>query len=237
MNEIKNPHAVALGRLGGIKGGASKSKAKKKASKENGKKGGGRRCSVEGCGRPHEGKGFCPAHLFRFNKHGDAMKGIPIINSKKARIDFVKNNFHIFYDVSALGCWEWNRSFFVKTGYGRIKVGNKTRLAHRLSYEIHRGDIPAGMLVCHTCDNRKCVNPDHLFLGDHQANTDDCAQKGRRANLKGVQCPWSKLSVHQVQEIRRRYAQGETQLALGVEFGVSQTNVGRIVNRKTYSNI
>lgn len=81
------------------------------------------------------------------------------------------------------GCWLWTGSVG-SHGYGQLSIpGKAPETAHRVSYRLHNGEIPAGMLVCHKCDNPVCVNPDHLFLGAPQVNALDCKAKGR--NTKG----------------------------------------------------
>jgi hypothetical protein len=77
------------------------------------------------------------------------------------------------------GCWIWCGGTRVKSGYGGIKVNGKTISTHRYSYQLHYGAIPAGLFVCHKCDNPKCINPDHLFLGTNSDNMKDAYNKGR----------------------------------------------------------
>lgn len=79
------------------------------------------------------------------------------------------------------GCWLWMATADEK-GYGHFGIAaGKARKAHRVSYELFVGPIPAGQIVCHKCDNPSCVNPEHLFIGSHQDNADDRGAKGRTA--------------------------------------------------------
>lgn len=80
--------------------------------------------------------------------------------------------------VTESGCWEWQR-YRLWTGYGRMTVDGRMTNAHRVAYELYVGPIPAGLLLCHKCDNPPCCNPEHLFPGTHQDNMDDARSKGR----------------------------------------------------------
>lgn len=97
--------------------------------------------------------------------------------------------FHGRYVVDEVtGCWNWTRGKF-RHGYGAIAHGKRTLKAHRVSYMLHIGEIPEGMLVCHKCDNPQCVNPEHLFLGTPKDNTQDMILKGRKVVLRGEDNP------------------------------------------------
>jgi hypothetical protein len=93
-----------------------------------------------------------------------------------------------------------------------------------------------GIFVCHTCDNRKCVNPDHLFLGDIVINTLDMNAKGR--NARGSMCPIAKLNEEKVAEIRRLNATGNyTKIGLARTYGVSFTTINNLIKRKSWKHV
>ena len=122
------------------------------------------------------------------------------------------------------GCWEWVGPVN-DSGYGIIS-GNR---AHRVSFEIHYGDIPDGLFVCHKCDNRRCVRPDHLFLGTHSENMLDMVMKGRSGKV-GEMNPQAKLSDSDVDEIKRRAESGERHRVIAADFGVSRQHVSSIAS-------
>ena len=102
-------------------------------------------------------------------------------------------------------CWVWLRP--AKRGYGVISVNNKLQYVHRVSYQIHKGPIPEGMVVMHSCDNRACINPAHLSVGTQEDNLNDMRLKGRGSPPPrqgfGNRSPNHKLSEVEVMEIRR----------------------------------
>jgi DNA-binding XRE family transcriptional regulator len=124
------------------------------------------------------------------------------------------------------GCWEWLGSVNAG-GYGQVRRGprpGKLWSVHRFSWILFHGDIPKGFHVCHKCDNRKCVNPDHLFLGTRAQNMRDMVRKNRQAT--GINHGLAKVEDHIVEEIKRLYAEGHrTQQELADQFGLHQTTI------------
>lgn len=133
------------------------------------------------------------------------------------------------------GCWEW-RGALNTGGYGMQVIQYRNTLAHRVSWELHNGPIPSGLLVCHRCDNRRCVRPDHLFLGTDADNFADMRAKGRHP--RGEQHGRRRLTAAQVVEIRERYAAGGVRLLdLSREFGVSQALLSLIVRGRKWAHL
>lgn len=134
-------------------------------------------------------------------------------------------------------CWLW-KGACIKKGYGQVGWFDRLELAHRVSYELSTGKAPGELFVLHKCDNRRCCNPAHLFLGTNTDNMRDMEQKGRGVHLKGERHVNHKLTDAQVVEIRQRYASGsETLSALGREYGVSNVQIGQIVHNKQRKDV
>lgn len=134
------------------------------------------------------------------------------------------------------GCWLWTASVAGK-GYGQIKIPRQRRqvYAHRLSWLIHKGHLPDRMHVCHTCDNPRCVNPDHLFIGTSADNLQDMKEKGR--HLYGERNGHVKLTDQDVREIRALLSAGATQQRVAGMYGVSQSAVWKIAHRERWAHI
>lgn len=150
------------------------------------------------------------------------------------------------------GCWLWTggRS---KSGYGVISAGGKDEPdlgAHRVSWEMHLGPIPPGQFVCHHCDVRHCVRPDHLFLGTGYDNAIDRGAKGRAAVgdangarrhperlARGERNVNAKLTEADVRRLRERHGAGVPCYVIAAEEGLDKSTVQRLVRRETWKHV
>jgi hypothetical protein len=133
-------------------------------------------------------------------------------------------------------CWNWTAA--ICQGYGHFRIGKEIYSASRLSYEIHVGKIPEDIYVCHTCDNPKCVNPEHLFLGTPKDNMRDKIKKGRQGRGPALGRHKRKLNEDQVREIRLKYTQGgESRRELALQYNVALPTVEMIINRRSWKHI
>jgi hypothetical protein len=142
-------------------------------------------------------------------------------------------------------CWEWRGSQGTR-GYGSFRTDGKTVRAHRMAYELARGPIPDGMMICHHCDNPPCCNPAHLFLGTAGDNVRDMVAKGRnrrRSDESGVRFARgedhgsAKLTAPEVLEIRRRVSAGERQTEIAKELGVDKGLIWQIKERRIWTHV
>lgn len=134
-------------------------------------------------------------------------------------------------------CWQWIGKDN-GDGYGTIMDHRIRYSTSRYSWILAFGHIPKGLHVLHRCDNRRCVNPQHLYLGDNRMNTADKVEKGREA--KGEMFKSAKLTEATVREIRKRYEYGSREngtVALAKEYGVSSSLVGAIVHGKNWKHV
>jgi hypothetical protein len=147
------------------------------------------------------------------------------------------------------GCWIWTAGKN-HDGYGYFRHNNSHSRAHRVSYQLHFGDIPRGLFICHKCDNRSCVNPSHLFVGTAKENSVDMKEKGRSCagekspsrrfpeNYQGEKSGMHKLKLDEVMYIKSSYGKnGHTQTSLAKQFGVTQSAVWCVLRGKTWSHV
>lgn len=162
-------------------------------------------------------------------------------------------------------CWLWTGAINGSNSYGYLWDGTRGLRAHRYSYEIHKGEIPEGMLVCHTCDTPLCVNPAHLFLGTVKTNAEDMVAKGRQCRgdnqwqrkyperrkfgdenisrkrpevlKRGVDNPNAVLNPEKVRLIRRLASENISQDMIAIQVGCQQTTVSNVLLGRTWKHV
>jgi hypothetical protein len=134
-------------------------------------------------------------------------------------------------------CWDWT-AFRNPRGYGMIGMGRGVRLAHRVSWTLHFGEIPAGMCVMHNCDNPPCTKPEHLKLGTRAENNEDRHAKGRSGGAPGEDNAWSRLTDADALRIMELREQGLTYAAIAAEIGeITRATVYKVVKGRSWSHV
>ncbi len=183
-----------------------------------------KKCSVSNCLEKIHARDLCLKHYSRWRCHGTTDKFVSTLEER-----FLQKVEKIEH-----GCWIWKASKNSR-GYGSINSGTRgTCGAHRISFELFKGPIPHGLCVLHRCDVRACVNPDHLFIGDHKANTADMISKGRAIFVNGERHGKSKLTESQVRKIR---ADNRPMIKIAKEYRIAQPNVWAIKHRKLWKHV
>ena len=175
-------------------------------------------CTVASCTELSLVRELCSRHYYRLRKYGNPLVSYSLL---KTSPELVKQRFEI--KVSKTDhCWLWNAGQ-AGNGYGAFQMEGRRQYAHRVSYELHVGPIPDGMIVRHACDVPLCVNPAHLLVGTQADNMADAAQRGRLHKPRDH-------SGDQAEQIRQLYESGDyTQRALADAFNLTQPRISQIV--------
>ncbi len=156
------------------------------------------------------------------------------------------------------GCWLWTGGFF-KNGYAAFYANGKMHRASRFIVEVAQGVIPDGLMALHTCDNRRCVNPAHLYVGTREQNTQDARDRDRFASgdrngmrtnpdrhvsklhpermARGERANKSGLTDDDVRQIRAAYQCGTTLKALGAQYGITYQAIQKIIQRRSWTHV
>lgn len=140
--------------------------------------------------------------------------------------------------VTESGCWIWTGACHPVSGHGAIGSGgnkeNKPLRAHRVSWELYRGPIPDGLVVCHKCDTPACVNPDHLFVGTQADNVRDMIAKGRDRKARGKERPDARLNDDAIRAIR---SDARSNPRIARDYGVSTAHIWNIKHRRKWAHV
>lgn len=193
-------------------------------------------CTIPNCTKKHKSHGMCDTHYSYWKRTGEV---------GERRVKTLAERLWAKVDKSAGhgpngDCWEW-RGYVHPTGYGQLAkdAGGKNVNSNRAAWIVTHGEIQDGLWVLHTCDNRLCCNPDHLWLGTPQDNTNDMIRKGRKRlpvkPARGEQISISKLTEDMVRAMRAEPPM--TFKALGEKYGVSAGTANKVILRQLWTHI
>jgi hypothetical protein len=186
-----------------------------------------KKCEAIECNEKHYCRGYCRKHYKRL------FYGRPIDGPMKYEIGIHERLKSKIVENKSTGCHEWTGC--TTGGYGQIEHNGKLDYTHRIAWKLLHGEIPDGLHVLHKCDNRKCVNPKHLFLGTHQDNIRDMIEKNRQA--RGSKCGSAILHENDISQIRKRFANGNSNKLIGIYFGVAPKTISNIKTGVTWKHV
>lgn len=157
------------------------------------------------------------------------------VKSKKYKYKNLQDYINDHITIEKNGCWLW-RGYHGKT-YPKIKFRHWHLPTHRFFYAFFKGEIPKGMCVCHTCDVRHCVNPDHLWLGTYNDNNVDCVKKGRDNPPRGEINGQSKLTDEDIKKIFELRKQGKLLKEISTYFNICISQICEILNKKAWRHL
>lgn len=164
-------------------------------------------------------------------------KSVQKCSQKRSSKFFCDLKCHLAFNSISVGdCIEFSCGYR-KDGYCNICVDRKQRLAHRVAFELYNGKIPDGKIVCHTCDNRRCVNPKHLYAGNHSLNAFDRQKRNLNSSQIGEDNRASKLKECDVLEIRRSSSLGVCHNELSRKFGISPFYIKDVISGKRWGHL
>lgn len=175
------------------------------------------KCTI--CGQKAVARSLCRTHYIAMWRAGTIAA---FVKSRPPLPERLLSKF----DVVPSGCWEWN-GHLRQDGYGLIWKDGRAVRAHREMYRLFHPELTEHQVICHKCDNRKCVNPDHLFAGTHLDNSMDSVAKNRSA--AGMRSGLAVLTTSQVLDIRR---DNRSQSKIAADYGVHQSQISKIKNFK-----
>lgn len=188
-------------------------------------------CSVDWCNRPVYARGWCQRHYHRWHRFGDVLA-----LEEKDTLSLIDRLFIRAMPEPNSGCWLW-MEYTDRHGYGITHLTGQRQLAHRASWSAANGPIPDGLDVLHSCDQRCCINPDHLRVGTDLDNSRDMIARGRGRwpGQRGENHPRAKLTADDVRLIRSDPRPDLEQLS--ARFGVSRSTIRHVVSGYSWRQV